>query len=89
MFGRELHGKLPKRIVPTKEVSSDKIWQWDKSEKKEYADKRIVIGDTVLLKQNKADMLTPAYDPSPYTVMGLKGIMVVVKRRREIKAQNL
>ena len=34
MFGRELHGKLPKRIVPTKEVSSDKIWQWDTSEKK-------------------------------------------------------
>ena len=34
MFGRELHGKLPKRIVPTKEVSSDMIRQWDMSEKK-------------------------------------------------------
>ena len=41
------------------------------------------------MKQNRADLLTPAYDPSPYTVIGLKGIMVIVKRRREIKAQNL
>ena len=53
---------------------------------KEYADKRrnarqssIVIGDTVLLKQNKADTLTAAYNPSTYSVIGVKGTMVTVK----------
>ena len=63
---------------------------------KEYADKRrnaqegsIVIGDTVLLKQNRADTLTPAYNLSPYSVIGVKGTMVAVKRGREIKARNL
>ena len=63
---------------------------------KEYADKRrnaregsIVIGDTVLLKQNRADMLTPAYDLSPYSVIGVKGTMVAVKRGKEIKAWDL
>ena len=62
---------------------------------KEYADKRrnarqssIVIGDTVLLKQNKADTLTAAYNPSTYSVIGVKGTMVTVKGGREIKALN-
>ena len=42
---------------------------------KEYADKRrnareslIFIRDTVLLRQNRGETLTPAYDPSPYSV---------------------
>ena len=63
---------------------------------KEYADKRrnaqegsIAIGDTVLLKQNRADTLTPAYDLSHYSVIGVKGTMVAVTRGREIKARNL
>ena len=65
---------------------------------KEYADKRrkinawessIVIGDPVLLQQNRAYKLTPTYDPSPYSVIGVKGTMVAVKIGREIKAQDL
>ena len=48
---------------------------------KEYSDKKrnarqslIVIGNTVLLRQNRAETLTPAYDPSPYSVTGVKGL---------------
>ena len=66
-----------------------------KKQMKEYADKRrnaressFVVGDTVPLKQNKADTLTAAYDPSPYSVIGVKGTIVTVKREREIKARN-
>ena len=49
---------------------------------KEYADKRrnareslIVVGDQVLLKQSKADVLTPAFDPRPFSVIGVNGSM--------------
>ena len=62
---------------------------------KEYADKRrhaweslIVVGDQVLLKQSKADVLTPAFDPRPFSIIGVKESMVTVKRSREIKSQN-
>ena len=33
--------------------------------------------------------MTPTYDPSPYSVIGVKGTMVAVKIGREIKAQDL
>ena len=62
---------------------------------KEYADKRrnaressIVVGDQVLLKQSKTDVLTPAFDPRPFSVIGVKGRMITVKRGREIKSRN-
>ena len=62
---------------------------------KEYAHKRrnareslIVVGDQVLLKQSKADVLTPAFDSRPFSVIGVKGSMVTVKRGREIKSRN-
>ena len=62
---------------------------------KDYADKRrnareslIVVGDQVLLKQSKADVLTLAFDPRPFSVIGVKGSMVTVKRGREIKSRN-
>ena len=72
-----------KRIVPTKEVKRTKFGSGTRQRKKqmkEYADKRTnsgerstVIGDTVLLKESKPDTLTAPYDPSPYSVIGVKG----------------
>ena len=66
-----------------------------KKQMKEYADKRrnarenlIVVGDQVLLKQSKADVLTPAFDPRPFSVIGVKGSMITVKRGTEIKSRN-
>ena len=66
-----------------------------KKQMKEYADKRrnaresfIVVGDQVLLKQSKAAVLTLAFDPRPFSVIGVKGSMFTVKRGREIKSRN-
>ena len=98
MFGRELRRKLPERIVPAGEIPFDPIRQRDAAKKKqmkEYVDKRrnawenlLVVGDQVLLKQSKADVLTPPFDPRPFSVIGVKGSMVTVKRGREIKSWN-
>ena len=62
---------------------------------KEYADKRrnarenlIVVGDQVLLKQSIADVRTPAFDPRFFSVIGVKGSMVIVKRGREMRSRN-
>ena len=98
MFCRELRRKLPERIVPEGEIPYDPIRQRDAAEKKqmkEYADKRrnareslMVLGDQVLLKQGKEDVLTPAFDPRPFSVIGVKGSMITVKRGTEIKSRN-
>ena len=98
MFGRELRRSLPERIVPAGEIPYYPIRQRDAAKKKqmkEYAVKRrnaqeslIVVGDQVLLKQSKADVLTPAFDPRPFSVIGVKGSMITVKRGREIKSRN-
>ena len=47
-----------------------------------------MVGDQVLLKQSKADVLTPAFDPRPFSVIGVKGSMFTVKRGREISMCN-
>ena len=47
-----------------------------------------MVRDQVLLKQSKADVLTPAFDPRPFSVIGVKGSMITVKRGREIKSRN-
>ena len=98
MFSRELRRKIPERIVLAGKIPYYPIRQRDAAKKKqmkEYADKRrnareslIVVGDQVLLKQSKADVLTPAFGPRPFSVIGVKGNMVTVKRGREIKSRN-
>ena len=95
IFGRELRRKLPERIVPAGEIPIRQRDVAKKKQMKEYADKRrnaweslIVVGDQVLLKQSKADVLTPAFDPRPFSVIGVKGSMITVKRGREIKSRN-
>ena len=42
----------------------------------------IVIGDQVLLKQSKVAVLTPAFDPRPFSVIGVKGCMITVKSEK-------
>ena len=98
MFGREIRRKLPERVVSQEEKHHDPIRERDEGKKKQmkaYADERrhaqessIKIGDRVLLKQNRGDTLTPAYDPRPYAVVGVKGSMITVKRGKEIKSRN-
>ena len=98
MFGREIRRKLPERVVSQEEKRHDPIRERDEGKKKQmnvYADERrhaqkssIKIGDRVLLKQNRGDTLTPAYDPRPYAVVGVKESMITVKRGKEIKSRN-
>ena len=98
MFGREIRRKLPERIVSQEEKRNDLISERDEGKKKQmkaYADERrnaqqssITIGDSVLLKQNRSDTLTSAYDPRPYAVVGVKGSMITAKRGKEIKSRN-
>ncbi|KAK3735539.1 hypothetical protein QZH41_016119 [Actinostola sp. cb2023] len=65
-----------------------KALQFDKERKqhmKEYADKKrglttIQEGDQVLLKLERDNKLTPAFDPDPYTVIERKGASVVLQR---------
>ena len=40
------------------------------------------------MKQNTGDTATPAYDPRPYAVVGVKGIMITVKRGKEIISRH-
>ena len=40
---------------------------------------RLSIGDPVLIQQRKKNKLTPAYDPHPAKVVGVKGSMVSVQ----------
>ena len=40
----------------------------------------IVIGDQVL--ESKAAVLTPAFDPRPFSVIGVKGSMITVKSEK-------
>ena len=89
MFGREIRRKLLGRVAPLEEKCHDPIREKDKEKKRQmkaYADERrytqqssIKIGDCVLLEQNRGDMLTLAYDPRPYAVIGVKGSMITVK----------
>ena len=45
--------------------------------------KLVNVFSSVLL----GDMLTPAYDPRPYAVIGVKGSLITVKRGKEIKSR--
>lgn len=54
---------------------------------KAYADRRrrtqpssLAVGDTVLVRQRKRNKLTPYYDPTPYTVITVKGAMITARR---------
>ena len=98
MFGREIRRKLPERVVPQEGKRHDPIRVRDEGKKKQmkaHADKRrhaqqslIQIGDRVLLKQNEGNTLTPAHDPRPYAVVGVKGSMITVMTGKEIKSRN-
>ena len=99
MFGRELKGKLPRKTE--KENSKDihkEVRKRDGAKKqqwKAYADKRrnvsnsrIEMGDQVLMKQKRQNMLTPYYDPRPFIVIGVKGSRITAARGSEVKSRN-
>ena len=92
-FGRRIKTKLPQvpvnRPSPTLEAARQHDHHY-KRRTKEYADKSqharpssIKEGDSVLLKAEKKNKLSSAYDPQPYTVIKKKGPSVILKRGNE------
>lgn len=98
LFGRNIRTKLPSlpnqtESVLESEVVPPSVIDRDRSQKqkmKEYADRRrraapsnIKKGDQVLLKQRRKTKLSTTYDPIPYTVEGLKGTSLLLRRLNE------
>ncbi len=92
-FGRRIKTKLPQvpvnRPSPTLEAARQHDHHYMRRTK-EYADKSqqarpsaIKEGDSVLLKAEKENKLSSAYDPQPYTVIKKKGPNVILKRGNE------
>ena len=86
MFGREIRRKLPEKVVSQEEKRHDPIRERDEGKKRQmkvYADERRHAQESSI---KICDPLTPAYDPRPYAVVGVKGSMITVKRGKEIKS---
>ena len=86
MFHRKLRYTIPTFRNTIDKTLHQKIDQNDKISKeksKQYQDKRchaadrtILIGDRVLVKQTKQNKLTPNFNPNPYTVTNVNGTMI-------------
>ena len=87
LFGTNIRVRLPECSVP---ICDDEVRAQDaqsKLKQKYYADKKncnrppvnYSVGDTVLIKQNKYNKLTPAYNPEPMVVEQVKGSMITAR----------
>ena len=63
---------------------------------KENTDKRararvstVAVGDTVLVRQRKRNKFTTRFDPSPFEVMRIKGMMVTAARNEKYITRNI
>ena len=89
-FGRRIKTKLPHVNVKPPSSILDTVCERDRYHKqrtKEYADKVqhaqpsvISEGDSVLLRQEKSNKLSSAYDPLPYLVVKKKVPSVILQR---------
>jgi hypothetical protein len=87
LFNRKIRTKLPDNDIQThidQEVRDRDCEQ--KAKSKEYTDVKrnasysdVVIGDTVLLKQDKANKLSTTFENKPYKVIDKSGSSVVVE----------
>ena len=97
IFGREMRSKLPdlRREAPvTNEEVRDRDWS-RKLSQKEYVDAKrrateseIEIGDQVLLRNPKANKLSPNYNPSPCEVINRKGGEVTVRSKAGVDVKR-
>ncbi|KAJ8038834.1 hypothetical protein HOLleu_16375 [Holothuria leucospilota] len=62
---------------------------------KQYAEKKhsfkqssIRVGDSILVRQNKINKLTPPYDPKPFKVVSVKGSMITAERDARTITRN-
>ena len=98
LFGREIATKLPEPVeVESSFTSEVQIKDAEAKRKmKEHADKdkraqrsTIEIGDKVLVHQRKHNKFSTRFDPSPYTVVDIKGAMVTAARNEKYVTRNI
>ena len=94
LFNRQINAKLPQH---TPAVSKDDavVRERDGKAKLTYADRkrktlpsRIEVGDKVLLKQRKESKFSTKYDPVPYTVVEMRGTLVIIVWNGKQLARN-
>ena len=99
MFGRELKGKLPSKTekennkdiqkeVRKRDCAKKRQWKAYIDKRRNVSNSRIKIGDHAMSKQKRENMLTPYYDPKPFTVIGIKESTIMAARGTEIKSRN-
>ena len=98
LFGREIATKLPEPVeVESSFTSEVQIKDAEAKRKmKEHADKvkraqrsTIEIGDKVLVHQRKHNKFSTRFNPSPYTVIDIKGTMVTAARNEKYVTRNI
>lgn len=86
LFNRKIRGKLPELIeTHTDQELCDRDTE-QKAKSKIYADMRrgarqseVTVGDTVLLRQDKADKFTTTFNATPHKIISKTGNKVVVE----------
>ncbi|XP_061193203.1 uncharacterized protein K02A2.6-like [Saccostrea echinata] len=82
MFGRDTRTKLPQISGPTDRPRDEIARQQDEYAKRKMRSEtrnrtqQINSGDTVLIKNESGNTLTPAYNPEPHIVVSTKGTMI-------------
>lgn len=89
MFGREMRTKLPQLdySVDSQSVAKDNDSKY-KVRMKEYADRnsrenKVVVGDTVVLRNEQKSKLDPDFKPEKFTVTGLAGSDMIVASKED------
>ncbi|PFX23985.1 Retrovirus-related Pol polyprotein from transposon 17.6 [Stylophora pistillata] len=98
MFGREMRSKLPEQKRETVGVPGEEVQEQDWSSKlkgKAYADlkrgttpKSISVGDTVLVKAEKTNKLSPNFNPDPFKVVHKTGSEVTLRNETGIELKR-
>ena len=87
LFGRKIRGKLPELASDHRQDTEvrDRDWQ-QKAKAKMYADTRrgarysdVNLGDSVLVREDRANKLTTTFNPTPHTVISKQGNSLVVE----------
>ena len=89
----KLHSKTEKETnkdiqkeVRKRDCAKRRQWNAYTDKRRDVSNSRIKIGDHVMINQKRENMLTPYYDPKPFTFIGIKGSMITAARGTEIKS---
>ena len=99
MFNRKMMTKLPRlpskvnqdldQEVREKHDAGKMKQKLYADEKRKAKDKKVEIGDKIMVKQKKSTLKTP-WDPEPFKVVGVEGSRVTAERgdQRKVRAKN-